>query len=103
MPFFSEAAAFLFWFVYGCFFEWVAHRQFMHRRRIPLQDAFRGHMEHHRLYRGDHRFESPEEGRLQDVDLRWYAFPLLLLGHLPVFAIFQWLTGLPTFWGAVTA
>ena len=103
MPCWSEAVACLFWFVYACFFEWVAHRHFMHRPRFLLRDAFRGHMEHHRLYRSDHRFEAPGEGRLQEVALRWYAFPLILLGHLPVFAACQWVTGLPTFWGAVTA
>ena len=103
MPFWSEAIAFLFWFVYACFFEWVAHRHFMHAPRFPLRDAFRGHMEHHRTFRGDHRYQVPEHGHTGGIALRWYAFPGILLGHLPIFALAQWATGWPTFWSGVLA
>ena len=33
--------------------------------------------------------------------LRWYAFPGMLLLHLPVFALIQWITGWHLFWGGV--
>lgn len=95
MPFWSEAVCGLCWFVYACYFEWMGHRYFMHAPRFPLADAFRGHMAHHQLFRGDHRFEADPHGESGGVTLRWYAFPLILLGHLPVFAVAQWLTGLP--------
>jgi hypothetical protein len=98
----TELAAGLFWFFYACFFEWVLHRYFMHRPRFPLQDAFRGHMEHHRTFRGE-EFATYQEGHAHGVTLRWYAFPLIILGHLPFFLAFQTLTGLPTVWGAVSA
>ncbi|HEU4753154.1 MAG TPA: sterol desaturase family protein [Armatimonadota bacterium] len=101
MHLWPEVCAALFWFVYACFFEWAGHRYFMHARRFPLRDAFRGHMAHHQLYRGDHRFVPEHPDHAEGITLRWYAFPLLLLGHLPIFAAFQWLTGVPTFWGAV--
>jgi hypothetical protein len=99
----SEAVSFAAWFLYACFFEWVLHRHFMHARRFPLQDAFRGHMEHHQIYRGDHRFQVEEGHPGEGIAMRWYAFPLILLGHTPVFALIQWATGLPTFWGALAA
>jgi hypothetical protein len=97
----SEVLACLFWFGYACFFEWVAHRYFMHAPRFPLQDAFRGHMAHHQIYRGDPGFQADPDDHPEGVALRWYAFPLIILCHLPVFFIFEWLTGLPTLWGAV--
>ncbi|MGV3722306.1 MAG: sterol desaturase family protein [Actinomycetota bacterium] len=98
----TELAAGVCWFVYACFFEWTLHRHIMHRPRVPLQDAFRGHMEHHKTFRGE-EFQTHEEGLAHGVTLRWYAFPLIILGHLPFFLAFQALTGLPTVWGAVGA
>lgn len=98
-----ELAACAFWFVYACFFEWAAHRYLMHSRRVPLHDAFRGHMEHHRIYRSDHRFVSDGHERDGGVTLRWYAFPLIIGAHLPLFYLFEAGTRLPTFWGGVAA
>ena len=95
------ALACLLCFVYSSFFEWFVHRYFMHVKRFPLQDAFRGHtLGHHQIYHGTN-FQTQTEGRLRDVMLRWYAFPGMLLLHLPVFGLFQWLAGWPVFWGAV--
>lgn len=99
----AEALSCLVWLGYASFFEWTAHRYFMHAPRFPLKDAFRGHMEHHRIYRGDHRFQREGAEHSGDVALRWYAFPLMLLGHLPVFILFEWVTGLPTACGAAAA
>jgi fatty acid hydroxylase family protein len=103
MTLWCEVLAGVFWFVYASFFEWVAHRHFMHAKRFPLQDAYRGHTEHHQIYRGDRHFEAHGPEPAHGVALRWYSFPLMILGHLPVFGLFQWVTGLPTLWGGVTA
>jgi hypothetical protein len=74
----------------------------MHVRRFPLHDAFRGHtLVHHRIYHGAD-FLAKGPGRPPHVALRWYAFPGMILAHLPVFALVQWATGWPTFWGAVS-
>jgi sterol desaturase/sphingolipid hydroxylase (fatty acid hydroxylase superfamily) len=89
--------------VYACFFEWLVHRYFMHARRFPLQDAFRGHMSHHQIYRGDHRFTTEGAGHSGGIALRWYAFPGMLIGHMPVFLGLQWLLGVPVFWGGCAA
>ena len=98
---FTQGLACLCCLVYACFFEWVAHRYFMHAPRHPFKDAFRGHMAHHQTFRGDHRFFPEEEGHAHGVTLRWYAFPLIILGHVPFFLGFEWLTGIPNLWGAI--
>jgi hypothetical protein len=99
----TEALAFLFWFTYSSYFEWFVHRHLMHvKRPFPFQEAFKGHtLVHHQLYHWNGKFEAQGPGRPPHVALRWYAFPVMLLLHLPVFGLFQWLTHLPTFWGAV--
>jgi hypothetical protein len=96
-----EAASCLFWFTYCSFFEWFVHRHVMHEKRFPLHDAFRGHtLVHHQIYHGEN-FSSKSPGRPPHVMLRWYAFPSMIIGHMPLFALIQWATGWPTFWGAV--
>lgn len=101
MTFLIQMTACIFWFTYASFFEWFFHRHIMHVRRVPFHDAFRGHtFGHHQIYKGEN-FLARGRGRQPSVTLRWYAFPGMLLFHLPFFALFQWLTGLPTFWGGV--
>jgi hypothetical protein len=98
---YGQALACAFWFTYSSFFEWFVHRHLMHERRFPLHDAFRGHtLVHHQIYRGA-GFQATGPGRPPHVALRWYAFPGMILSHVPLFALLQWLTGWPTFWGAV--
>lgn len=103
MTWLSEALAFAFWFVYASYFEWFVHRHLMHvKRPFPFQEAFKGHtLVHHQLYHWNGRFEAQGPGRPQHVALRWYAFPIMIACHLPIFGLFQWLTGWPTFWGAL--
>jgi hypothetical protein len=101
MTFVFEALACLTWFTYGSFYEWFIHRHFMHARRFPLRDAFEGHtLLHHQIYRGDD-FLAHGPGRPPHLHLRPYTFPAILFSHLPLFILFEWLTGLPTLWGAV--
>lgn len=96
-----EAGAALVWLVYASFFEWLIHRNFMHQRRFPFYDACRGHLAHHSIYRWDDTYQKEEPGRPNDVMMRWYALPSLLLMHLPLFALVERLTGIPSFWGGV--
>ena len=101
MDFWFQACACLVCFVYASFYEWFVHRHIMHVRRFPLHDAFRGHtLGHHQLFHGK-TFLVPDGTKPSEITLRWYAFPAMLGMHLPFLALFQWLTGLPTFWGGV--
>jgi sterol desaturase/sphingolipid hydroxylase (fatty acid hydroxylase superfamily) len=82
-------------FTYSSFFEWFNHRYLMHEKHFPLHDAFRGHtMVHHQIYKWDKTFEAQGPGKPPHVALRWYAFPLMMIFHLPFFFLFQWLIGL---------
>ena len=100
MTIFIEVIAAIVLFLYSSFFEWFIHRNFMHTPRFPLQDAFRGHtMIHHKQYHGE-TFTAEPGKHPTNVMMRWYAFPSLLAGHMVLFGLFQWLTGLPIFWGA---
>jgi hypothetical protein len=88
-------------FIYCSFYEWFVHRHIMHVKRFPLHDAFRGHTQvHHQIYMGEN-FLAKGPGRPPNVALRWYAFPAMLLSHVPFLALAQWLTGWPVFWGGV--
>lgn len=103
MTLLSEGLAFVFWFTYSSFFEWWVHRHLMHvKRNFPFAEAFKGHtLVHHQLYHWNGKFEAEGPGRPPHVFLRWYAFPAMIACHLPVFGLFQWLTHLQTFWGAL--
>lgn len=96
-----EILAGIFWFTYTSFFEWFVHRHIMHVKRFPLHDAFRGHtLVHHQIYHGAN-FLAKGPGRPPHVALRWYAFPGMILLHVPLFAFLQWITGWPIFWGSL--
>ncbi len=97
----AQLLSFLVFFTYASFFEWFVHRHIMHVRRFPLHDAFRGHtLVHHQIYHGEN-FLAKTKGRPPHVMLRWYAFPGMLLFHVPILAFLQWITGWPIFWGAI--
>lgn len=92
-------------FTYSSFFEWFVHRHLMHvKRPFPFSDAFRGHtLVHHQIYRWDASFESIGPGRPKHVALRWYAFPVMIISHAPLFALMQWpFPHLPIFWPMTT-
>ncbi len=98
----SEGLAFLVLFVYSSYFEWFIHRHLMHvKRPFPFQEAFKGHtLIHHQLYHWDGKFEATGPGRPPHVALRWYAFPVMIGLHMPLFGLAQWLTHWHIFWGA---
>ena len=102
MTWLTEGLAFLVLFVYCSYFEWFIHRHLMHvKRPFPFHEAFKGHtLIHHQLYHWNGKFEVKTPGRPPHITLRWYAFPVMIGLHLPVFALFQWLTHWPTFYGA---
>ena len=100
----TEVLAFLFWFTYCSYFEWFVHRHIMHEKRFPLHDAFRGHtVVHHQLYHWNGKFEATGPGRPQHVALRWYAFPSMILLHLPLFGLIQYVTHWHVFAGSIVA
>jgi len=99
----TEALAFVFWFFYSSYFEWFVHRHLMHvRRPFPLQEAFKGHtLVHHQLYHWNGKFEATGPGRPPHVALRWYAFPVMIGLHVPVFYLVQYLVHAPVVFGSI--
>ncbi len=102
-PFASEAIAFVCWFFYSSYFEWFVHRHLMHvRRPFPLQEAFKGHtLVHHQLYHWNGKFEATGPGRPPHVALRWYAFPVMIALHVPLFYLIQYLVHVPVVFGSI--
>ena len=101
-PFAIEAVACAVLFVYCSYFEWFVHRHLMHvKRPFPFYEAFKGHtLIHHQLYHWNGKFEAQGPGRPPHVALRWYAFPVMIGLHLPLFGLVQHVTHWPVFWGA---
>jgi hypothetical protein len=94
--------AFLLAFTYSSFFEYYVHRYLMHKP-FPLYEAFKGHtIVHHQIYKWDKSFEAQVPGRPPHVALRWYAFPVMIALHAPVFGLLQHFTHLPLFWPCMT-
>jgi len=86
-------------FLYSSYFEWFAHRYWMHEKRFPLYIAFHGHtVVHHQLYHWNGKFETDKPGIPPNVLMRWYAFPGMIAIHMPAFYLFQRLSGLHGWW-----
>ncbi|HTE16973.1 MAG TPA: sterol desaturase family protein [Armatimonadota bacterium] len=98
-----QAVACVVVFLWASFFEWFIHRNFMHARRFPLEEAYRGHtLLHHQIYHGE-RFFAKKEDHPPHLMLRPITFPSILLLHVPFFLLFEWLTGISILWGGSVA
>ena len=100
-----ELGAFAAWFVYGSFFEWAFHKYLFHSPKI-IRATFEAHDQtHHRLYGGDETYDlpSPEDPGGRHIMMDWFALPLFVGFHLPLFFLVQWLTGIPSVWGGAAA
>jgi len=100
-----QIAAFAGWFIYGSFFEWAFHKHLFHSPRI-IRATFEAHaMVHHQLYKGDTSYDepSPSDPNGRHIMMDWFALPLFLAFHFPIIWGVQWLTGIPSVWGGLTA
>lgn len=97
-----ELAAFTLYFVYASFFEWFFHRYLFHSPKYVYR-LFREHtLVHHQIYKSDATYHS-HENHPEKVPMDWWAMPLMVLGHLPLFLLVQRLTHVPSLWGGVAA
>src|ERR1051325_11505807 len=95
----SELLAFVAYFLYGSFFEWVFHKYLFHSPRF-LKAAFRAHtLIHHQVFKFEPASYEWHEGpgRTQEqrthVTMDWFALPLFLGFHLPFFWAIEHFTG----------
>lgn len=97
-----ELGAFYVYFLYTSFFEWALHRYVFHTPRY-VYSMFRKHtLVHHQIYKGDDTYHTDEE-HPDSVPMNWWALPMMILVHLPLFIGVQLITGIPSLWGGIVA
>ncbi len=103
--FLYQMGAFLVWFLYGSFFEWVFHKYLFHSPKI-IRATYEAHgVTHHNLYNFADSYDmpSPEDPGGHHIKMDWFALPLFLAVHFPLIWAVQWLTGIPMLWGGLAA
>lgn len=80
----------LVWFgaglLYTHFFEYAYHRWPMHHRMRWTRWALEAHMDHHRAFHGaTFRRAWDEPQVLTELVQKWWTFPVLFWGHVPLF------------------
>jgi hypothetical protein len=97
-----ELGAFVVYFLYGSYFEWIFHRFMFHSPKLVYR-TFKEHtLIHHQLYKADHTYYTHDE-HPEKVAMDWWALLAMVAFHLPFFLLIQWATGIPSLWGGVAA
>lgn len=100
----QEAIAFVFYFLYGSFFEWWFHKHLFHSPKL-IKATFKAHqLIHHQQFKYEIASYHLKEGADRThIAMDWFALPLFLGIHLPPLALVQWLTGWQSVWGGLAA
>lgn len=100
----QQMAAFVFYFLYESFFEWTFHKYLFHSPRF-IKKTFKAHqLVHHQRYKYEHSSYEWQEGQEKDhIAMDWFALPLFVAFHLPIFALVQYVTGWQSLWGGVAS
>ena len=99
-----QSLAFVFYFLYGSFFEWWFHKYLFHSPKL-IKATFKAHaLVHHQRYKFAPDSYEWQEGQEKDhITMDWFALPLFLGFHLPFLMLAQWATGIPSVWGGMAA
>lgn len=99
-----ELAAFVAYFVYGSYFEWFFHRYLFHSPKY-IYRTFKEHtLIHHQIYKAGETYLAPHDhDHPEKVTMDWWAMPVMIAFHLPIFFLVQWATGIPSVWGGIAA
>ncbi len=100
----QQAIAFVFFFLYGSFFEWAFHKYLFHSPKY-LKSTFRAHtIVHHQRYKYARSSYEWQTGQEKDhIAMDWFALPLFLGMHLPLLWAVQRITGWQSLWGGLGA
>ncbi len=100
----QELIAFVFFFLYGSFFEWAFHKHLFHSPKF-IKATFKAHqLVHHQRYKFAINQYEWQEGQEKDhIAMDWFALPLFLGVHLPMFVVIKYLTGWHCVWGGMAA
>ncbi|MCH8332377.1 sterol desaturase family protein [Candidatus Sumerlaeota bacterium] len=91
-------AAFLVFFVYCSFFEWVLHRQLMHTETF-FRYPYRAHQEeHHTIFKADSTYFIQNEADREHLTFAWWNAPVLMALNAPLVWGAYYVTGT---WSAV--
>ena len=100
----QELLAFVFYFFYASFFEWWFHKYLFHSPRL-IRRTFKAHqLVHHQRYKfGPQSFEAQEGQEKEHIAMDWFALPMFVGVHMPVFVLIQVVTGWQSMWGGIAA
>lgn len=100
----QELLAFVFYFLYGSFFEWAFHKYLFHSPKY-VKRTFRAHqLVHHQRYRYEPSSYEWQEGQDKDhIAMDWFALPMFIGFHLPFLWAIQRFTGWQSLWGGLAA
>ncbi len=92
-----ELLAFVFYFLYGSFFEWAFHKHLFHSPKF-IKATYKAHaIVHHQKFKYETESYEWHEGKSKEhIAMDWFALPLFLGVHLPLFIFIEWITGIPS-------
>ncbi len=100
----GACAGFVFFFLYAGLFEYAFHRWVLHHPWGLLSYPYQVHAHlHHRVFHGDATYHVQHEEDRGLILFEWWQGPLLLAVHAPVVLGLQVASGVPVFWGGMTA
>lgn len=89
--------------LYSSFFEHLLHSRVMHRRTW-LEFPWRLHaVQHHGLFGHDETFHALDENMRSHITFVARDYVLLTLVNAPIYALAEWLTQRPIFFGCILA
>lgn len=99
-----QLLAFVIVFLYGSFFEWWFHKYLFHSPKY-IKATFKAHaLVHHQRYKYEPTsYEWQEDQEKDHIAMDWFALPIFVGVHLPIFVLIQWATGFPCVWGATAS
>lgn len=100
----ATCLGFTLFLLYAGVFEYVFHRWVLHRPSRILPYPYQVHaLLHHQVFRGDVTYHVQRKEDRDVILFQWWQAPLLLAVHVPLVGGAQVLSGLPVFWGGMTA
>ena len=103
-----EAIALVFYFLYLSFFEWAFHKYLFHSPKF-VKATFHAHtVVHHQVYKYEPKSYSWHENHggdqnKENIAMAWFALPMFITFHLPIFWVIEHFTHLPSMWGGLGA
>jgi hypothetical protein len=100
----GAGAGFVLGLLYANPFEYGFHRWVLHRRSGLLRHPYQMHaLLHHRVFQGDATYHVQHEGDRDLILFEWWQGLLMLAARAPAVWGLQAISGVPVFWGGMTA